>query len=83
MHWQDIVLAIGQILFILALIPAVKHLHKPPLTTSIMNGVVLLVFAAIYISLSLWFAAVTTAITGGMWFTLALQAFREKNSQKK
>jgi len=78
MHWQDYVLAIGQIIFFFALIPALRYAHKPPLSTSIINGVVLFIFATIYITLALWFAAITALMTGSMWFALAIQAFRKK-----
>jgi len=73
MHWQDIVLTTGQIIFIIALIPALKHEHKPPFSTSILNTLVLFSFAAVYITLSLWFAAFTTAAVGLLWLVLALQ----------
>jgi hypothetical protein len=73
MHWQDIVLTIGQIIFIIALIPAVKHKHKPPFSTSVLNGIVLFCFVIVYLSLSLWFAAITTAVVGVLWLTLAMQ----------
>lgn len=78
MHWQDVVITVGQIIFIIALIPAVKHQHKPPFPTSILNAIVLFSFAIVYITLSLWFASITTAIVGFLWLVLALQ--KKKNS---
>jgi membrane glycosyltransferase len=73
MHWQDIVITCGQIIFIIALVPAIKHAHKPPFSTSILNTIVLISFAFVYVTLSLWFAAVTTAVVGILWFILAMQ----------
>ena len=73
MHWQDIVLTIGQVIFIIALIPAIKHKHKPPFLTSVLNGIVLFSFVIVYLSLSLWFAAITTAVVGGFLLSLAIQ----------
>jgi hypothetical protein len=73
MHWQDIVLTTGQILFIIALLPAIRHTHKPPFSTSILNAVVLFSFAVVYITLSLWFAACTTIVVGILWLFLAIQ----------
>lgn len=73
MHWQDIILTCGQIIFIIALFPAIKHAHKPPFSTSILNTIVLVTFAFVYGTLSLWFAAVTTLVVGILWLILALQ----------
>jgi len=73
MHWQDIVLTAGQVIFIIALIPAIKHEHKPPFATSIINAGVLFGFVVVYISLSLWFASITTTAVGLLWLILAWQ----------
>lgn len=75
-RWQDIVLTIGQIIFIIALIPAITHKHKPPFSTGILNAIVLVTFAIVYITLSLWFASVTTGIVAVLWFVLALQSLK-------
>jgi hypothetical protein len=72
-HWQDSILTVGQFFFIAALIPALKHKHKPPFVTSFMNASVLFIFAGVYVTLSLWFASITTAIVGVMWLVLAIQ----------
>ncbi len=80
MHWQDIVLTVGQIIFIIALIPAIIHKHKPALLTSVINGAVLLVFSFVYSNLSLWFTAITSFSVAIMWFLLAFQAFTTKDS---
>ena len=80
MHWQDLVLTIGQIAFIIALIPSITSNHKPALKTSLINGIVLILFALTYISLSLSLAAIGTFITGIMWLTLANQKY---NLEKK
>jgi hypothetical protein len=73
MAWQDIVLTIGSLIFAVALIPSLLSKDKPALTTSITTGCVLLVFAFVYTTLSLWFSAISTTITGLMWLTLAVQ----------
>jgi hypothetical protein len=73
MQWRDIVLTCGQIIFIIALVPAIKHAHKPPFSTSILNTIVLFSFAFVYMTLSLWFAAISTTVVGILWFVLALQ----------
>jgi len=74
MHsWQDIVLAIGSIVFAIALIPSLTSEHKPALWTSILNFGVLVVFVVTYASLSLWYATFFTSLTALLWGVLALQ----------
>jgi hypothetical protein len=74
MHsWQDIVLAVGSLIFAAALLPSILCEHKPALWTSIMTGSVLIVFAVTYATLSLWYAMVTTSLTAVMWAVLAVQ----------
>lgn len=72
-HWQDYVIAVGSIIFVIALIPSVLGKHKPALSTSLLTGTVLLVFAMTYLTLSLWFAAITTTLTATLWYVLAVQ----------
>jgi hypothetical protein len=74
MHrWQDIVLAIGSLIFALALLPSVFSQHKPALWTSGLTGVVLVIFAVTYASLTLWYATVTTSLAAILWLVLAVQ----------
>lgn len=76
--WQDIILTIGSLVFLVALIPSITSKDKPALMTSLMTGLVLFVFAMTYITLDLWFSAVTTALTGMLWLVLAVQKARAK-----
>lgn len=80
MHWQDIVLTAGTVIFIIALFPSVLSKDKPALSTSIMTGTVLIIFAYIYFTLSLWFSTLTTFITGAIWFILAAQKLKKSNT---
>jgi len=83
MFWQDWVLTAGSLIFAFALIPSVFSQHKPALSTSLMTGAVLLVFSFVYLTLSLWFASITTLTTGTLWFTLAIQKiFSDKRKNK-
>lgn len=59
--------------FALALLPSVFSKDKPALWTSLMTGSVLVVFAVVYASLSLWYATFTTALAAGLWIVLAIQ----------
>lgn len=79
MKWQDFVLIIGQIAFTISLLPSIFSKDKPALTTSLISGVVLAVFSIVYITLSLYLAAVGTAATGSLWFILAFQKYSTKS----
>jgi hypothetical protein len=78
-HWQDIVLAAGSLLFAIALVPSVIGKHKPSLATSLPTGVVLCIFSATYVTLSLWYAAITTALSASLWLILAAQKALNKS----
>jgi uncharacterized protein YqhQ len=82
MRWQDPALTMASLVFIVALIPTVlAKQSKPHVSTSLMNAAVSAFIAVVYLTLSLWFAAATTAINAALWLTLALQVlaprFRE------
>ena len=83
MVWQDWILTTGSILFIIALAPSVFSKDKPALTTSLLTGTVLAVFAFVYATLSLWLAALTVAITSLTWFILAYQKYAMKDNKHK
>lgn len=71
--WQDLVLTGGTLVLAAALLPSVLSKHKPSIYTSVSTGTILGLFAVVYFSLNMWFAAATTLITCGLWATLAIQ----------
>ena len=74
MHWQDWALATASLIFITALVPTVvARESKPAISTSILNALVSGSIAAVYLTLSLWFASATTAINGFLWLVIAVQ----------
>ena len=73
MSWQDIVLSIGSWIFVIALIPAIRSREKPPLSTSLLTGTILAVFAVVYFTLELWSSVIAVSATSTAWFTLAVQ----------
>jgi uncharacterized membrane protein YqgA involved in biofilm formation len=75
-HIQDVILTGGSLIFVAALIPTLRGNDKPALSTSLLTGSVLVVFAGVYVSLALWFSAITTFITAACWFMLAAQKAR-------
>lgn len=80
---QDLILTLGSLVFIIALFPSVFSKHKPALSTSISTGLVLFVFAGVYISLRLWFTALVTTLTGILWLVLAVQRYKENIVDKR
>ncbi|MCL5411436.1 MAG: hypothetical protein M1150_01685 [Patescibacteria group bacterium] len=84
MSWQDFVLTGGSIIFILALIPTVLGKEKPALSTSVITGIVLLIYAFVQSTLSLWFTSVSSVVTGLVWLFLAFQKYKldKRESQK-
>jgi hypothetical protein len=77
--WQDLLLAIGSISFSVALVPTLRSDSKPALSTCVVTAVWLAVFTIVYATLSLWLAAVTSAVSAAMWFVLAAQVFRRRD----
>jgi len=80
-HVQDLILTVGSLIFVVALIPSVLSEHKPALSTSASSGIVLFIFAGVYISLHLWFTAISTSLTGTLWIILAIQKFMQREKK--
>lgn len=83
MIWQDIVLSVGQLVFILALLPSFLSKDKPALMTSFITGTILCVFAFTFSTLSLWASAISTGCVSLAWFILAFQKYRLGQREKK
>ena len=76
MTWQDAVLSVGAVFFIIALVPLVRsRFEKPPLFTSITTGAWLAVFAVVYATKDLPFACATTTATAACWLLVAWQTW--------
>ena len=82
-HAQDLILTVGSLVLMIALIPSILGEHKPALSTSASTGMVLVVFAGVYTSLRLWFAAIVTCLSGILWLVLAIQKFIQGNKKVK
>jgi hypothetical protein len=75
-HWQDWALTGAALIYIFALIPTVlSRIYKPALTTSVLNAAVSAGIAAVYVTLSLWFASATTAANAALWLIIAIQSY--------
>jgi hypothetical protein len=73
--WQDFVFTFGSIGFTIALIPALRSKQKPPVSSSLLTGTFLLIFALTYVTLGLWLSVIFGTILALTWLTLALQAY--------
>lgn len=83
MFWQDLILTIGNVIFIIALVPSILSKDKPAILTSILSFLVLMSFAGVYVSLSLWASAVFIFITSILWLILAIQKYNSNRLIKK
>lgn len=80
MTWQDIVITAASVMFSFSLIPQVysgfkEHTGPIKFQTSIPTFVGLYAIAIAMWTLSLFFSAIVTFITGTLWFLLFLQRF--------
>lgn len=74
--WQDWVLFAVSFIFCVALWPSIKSkTQKPPVSTSLLTGVMLIVTALVELTLALWLSAASTALGGVMWLVLAVQVW--------
>lgn len=78
MIWQDIVMATVGIVFSFSLVPQVIHGYKSktgPIKwqTSVPTFVGIYIVCFVYITLSLYFAAITSFFTGTFWLVLWIQ----------
>jgi len=76
MIWQDIVISLVQWTAIIALLPSVRGVDKPALSTSIMTGTLLLILGMTFATLFLFSSAISSFLVGGVWFILAIQKYR-------
>lgn len=74
---QDAMLTIGGLTMAFALVPTVLGKQKPALSTCLMTGSTLAVFAAVYLSLDLLFSAGTTFFSSAIWLVLGVQKYHQ------
>ena len=74
--WQDYVISMGQIVFIIALIPSILSDNKPAMSTSFTTAAVLSTFVFCFASLGLIFAAITSGGSALAWWILFYQGKR-------
>jgi len=83
MNWQETVLTVGQIVFILALLPSVFSDDKPEIWTSIITGSVALSISVTYVTMHLPAAAASAFFNFIFWFILAIQKLGQKQKKRR
>ena len=83
MTWQDIVLSVGSWIFIIALVPSLVGKDKPPVSTSFLTGIILLVYVGTYSTLHLWLSMASTGLLGVAWLVLGFQKIRSEKIAMK
>jgi hypothetical protein len=73
MKWQDKVFSVGEIVFLIGLIPSLLSDHKPAALTSFMTAAMLYSFLLVYASYKLWVTFVLGALTATIWLALGIQ----------
>ena len=71
--WQDMVFAVGNLSFAIALVPSLRSEEKPHLATSVLTAAWLYAFAATYSTLGLPFSAAISVVLATLWAALAIQ----------
>ncbi len=66
-------------MFCITLVPMLLAKEKPPLSSSITTGIVLVVSAGIMFTLHLWLAAASQSIVGIQWLWLAAQKIKQNH----
>lgn len=74
--WQDYVFAIGNWVFVIAMIPTIRNPHKPPLSASVTTAVTIFVFAITFWTLGMYASVITSSALCGAWSVVAYQKWR-------
>lgn len=82
MHWQDIVISVGQYIFVIALIPSITGKDKPALSTSLLTASIIGVIAITYATLNLWGSFFSAMILATAWAILAWQKYSMQRREK-
>lgn len=73
MKWQDAILSMGGVIFLISLLPSLLSDQKPALLTSLSTSITLCAFLAVYANYKLWVAFSLTLLNVILWFALAVQ----------
>jgi len=76
MPWQDVVATTAVWLSAYGLVPAMRGHEKPPLATSVISTVAMVLFTVVYISKGWWGAVASATVLTVFWAVLAFQKWR-------
>lgn len=77
MAWQDLLIAVGSVCFSIALLPMLRAgADRPPVFSAALTSFWLFSFVVAYVSLGLWYSAVTGAINATLWATIGILKWR-------
>ena len=65
--WQDVMFSIGQIVFLVSLVPLLLSDHDVPALTALATAGMLTAFLAAHVSYRNWFTVAPTAVTVVVW----------------
>jgi len=74
--WQDVVLFVGNIVFLIGIFPSIFSKDKPSKWTSLPTAIALTSFSFVYYSLSLTLSTVLVALCALGWWVLFFQKIK-------
>jgi hypothetical protein len=73
MKWQDMVFALGEVVFLISLFPSLLGDQKPEPVTSFATAFMLYLFLLVHASYGLWVTFTFAIVTATIWLILGLQ----------
>lgn len=73
-NWQDWVFAVGEVVFLIGLLPTVFADEKPAPLTSFPTAAMLYAFVVVQYSYRNWMTLVLSLVTASLWVVLGVQA---------
>lgn len=80
--WQDVVLALGNVVLCIGLLPSLLSKDKPAFLTSISAAPTLTIFAVAFFSLELYLSSIGAGIGALGWWILAAQKYFSDRSPR-
>lgn len=71
--WQDLVFFVGEVVFLVGLVPSIINDNPPDPWTSFPTAFMLFTFMLVHASFKLWFTFSLTWITAMLWVVLGIQ----------
>ena len=70
--WQDLVFAVGEVVFLIALVPLIWNGTHIPLYTGLSTGLMLYLFCVVQVSYRNWITLTLSFTTATIWILLGL-----------